>query len=367
VGDDVDLVGFAGTENNTSILTDAVFRSAGASGPVVAAPVTPEQALLGKHDSELIQIDGQLIGEDLASSDTTLLLTSGKNIFTAILPRNLAEPDSSAWKIGSVLRVTGICSVQLDAVSKVREGAAVPKSFRVFMRSPQDVAVLQGPSWWTPLHAVLLLALALIGTLVVLGWVVELRRRLVRQAILLREGEERFRHMALHDALTGLATRLLLQDRLEAAVETANRHQKGLAFLAVDLDKFKEINDTFGHLAGDKVLRVTAARLLEAVRKSDTVARMGGDEFVVLLPDLNDPQAAERIASNIVEALAAPISFAGLELPVSVSVGVCSAPVGQLDAEALLRSADAALYHAKAGGRNRFQVFTPQMDGPQAL
>jgi len=190
---------------------------------------------------------------------------------------------------------------------------------------------------------------------------VDLRRRVELQADLLRASEGRFRHMAHHDALTGLATRQLLQDRLGMAVETANRHKTGLALLMVDLDKFKEINDTFGHHAGDEVLRVTADRLLTAVRKADTVARIGGDEFVILLADLRDPHVAERIAANIVKNLAAPISFGELSLPVSVSVGLCTALAGELDAELLMKSADAALYQAKDNGRNRFQVFAAEM------
>jgi diguanylate cyclase (GGDEF)-like protein len=183
----------------------------------------------------------------------------------------------------------------------------------------------------------------------------------VRQTILIRESEQRFRHMALHDSLTGLATRLLLRDRLNAAVETANRHQKGLTLLMLDMDNFKNINDTLGHRAGDEVLRITAVRLLEVVRKSDTVARMGGDEFIVLLPDLSEALSANRFAAIIVKALAQPISFEGHEVQISASVGVCSASAGKLDAEALLRCADAALYHAKASGRNRFHVFTSEM------
>jgi diguanylate cyclase (GGDEF)-like protein len=270
----------------------------------------------------------------------------------------MTEHGSSPWKIGSKLRVTGICSVQIDARSHVREGYAVTKSFRVLMRSPQDVVVIEGPSWWTPPHILLLLALALAATLCVLGWVIVLRKRVQEQANLLRESESRFRHMALHDSLTGLATRLLLDDRLSTAVETAIRHETGLALLMVDLDKFKEINDTFGHHGGDEVLRVTASRLVHAVRKSDTVARMGGDEFVVLLSDLDDPVMAEGIAAKIVKSLAEPVHFAGREIPVSVSVGVCSSTACVLDDEALLKCADNALYQAKANGRNCFSVFS---------
>ena len=356
-GELIDIAGFASVEGSAPVLTDAVFRSVGAgvAVPVPAVPVTAEQALMGKYESQLIQIDGQLLSRDLASADTTLLLSSGKFIFKAILPQGLGSPGTTAWKNGSVLRITGICSVQIDAQRSVMGmGTAVPSTFRVLMNSPADVVVLRNPSWWTPVHAALLLASALCCTLAVLVWVMALRRRL-------RESEERFRHMAQHDALTGLATRLVLQDRLTVALEAAKRHHTGLALLMLDIDRFKNINDTLGHHAGDEVLRVTANRIVPAVRKSDTVARMGGDEFVVLLPDLIDPRAAENIAAKLVTVLSAPVSFGGRALAVSVSVGVCTASLGELDADALLRSVDAALYRAKAKGKNRFEVFIPGM------
>lgn len=366
VGDVADVAGFAGAENSTAALTNALFKRVESGVPVAAEPLTPEQALLGKHNSELVEVQGQLIGRDLASSDTTLMLTSGKFIFNAVLPKGIAGPETVAWRNGSILRIAGICSVQFDPqLSVLKDGVAVPSSFRILMRSPQDVVVVHKPPLWTPHHALVLLALLLTCTLVVLGWVMVLRKRLVQQAVLLRESEGRFRHMALHDALTGLATRVLLQDRLSAAVETANRHRTGMAVLMVDIDRFKGINDTFGHKAGDEVLRVTADRLVEAVRKTDTVARLGGDEFVVLLADLRDPQIAERIAANIVETMAAPVLFEELEVPVSASVGVCSALTGELDTDLLVRNADAALYQAKASGRNRFQVFTPEVTGKE--
>jgi diguanylate cyclase (GGDEF)-like protein len=233
------------------------------------------------------------------------------------------------------------------------------------MRSTADVIVLQQPPWWTPARALVLLALALTATLGVLVWVAVLRRRIQQQANLLRESEGQFRHMALHDALTGLATRLLLQDRLIVALDSARRHQKGLALLMLDLDRFKEINDTYGHSAGDEVLRITANRVLRTVRKVDTVARLGGDEFVVLLLDLTDLKAAERIAGEIVKTLAAPIPIAGHEVQVSACVGICTTVAGKLDADALLRNADAALYQAKASGRNRFQLFEPEVAATQ--
>jgi diguanylate cyclase (GGDEF)-like protein len=362
VGDLVDVSGFVETDNNAPVITDAVFRSAGNNHPVAPKPATAEEILQGGSGSELIQIDGRLIGYDLASSEVTLQLSSGDAIFPAILPKSLAGTGVNAWKIGSRLRVTGICSVRIiDVQSNVRAGVAVNESFRVLMRSPQDVAVLEGPSWWTPGHILVLLALALIATLCVLGWVMVLRKRVEKQTILLRESESRFRHLALHDALTGLATRLLLQDRLDVGVEAARRHKTGLALLMVDIDRFKHTNDTYGHQAGDEVLRAAAQRLLQAVRKSDTVARMGGDEFVVLLSGLRNPRMAEEIAASIVAALAVPVLFAGGQVPVSASVGVCTAFAEDLDVDFLLRNADTALYQAKARGRNCYQVFSSEM------
>lgn len=349
----IDMAGFASAEGSVPVLTDAVFKSAGSgvAAPVPAVPVTAEQALMGGYNSQLIQIDGQLVSRNLSSADTTLLLSSGRFIFKAILPQGLGGPETEKWKNGSLLRITGICSLQVDSqTAGLGVGTALPKSFRVLMRSPADVVVLQKPSWWTPVHAALLLTLALVVTLAVLVWVMVLRRRI-------RESEGRFRHMAQHDALTGLATRLVLNDRLTVALEAARRHHNGLALLMLDIDRFKSINDTRGHHAGDEVLRVTAERIVQAVRKSDTVARMGGDEFVVLLPDLIDPRAAENVAAKLVAMLSAPVPFTGRELLVSVSIGVCTAAPGELDPEVMLRNADAALYRAKARGRNCFEVF----------
>jgi diguanylate cyclase (GGDEF)-like protein len=359
----VDVAGFVEIENNAPVITDAVFRSAGENLPVAPMPVTAGQILKGGFASELVQIDGQLIGYDVASSDVILQITSGDTTFPAILPKSIAGAKSDTWKVGSRLRLIGICSVHvIDVETNVRAGIAVNESFRVLMRSPADVSILEGPSWWTPAHALVLLGLALTVTLVILGWVVLLRKRIELQANQLRESEQRFRHQAQHDSLTGLASRLVLEDRMKVAIESARRHQNGLALLMIDLDRFKETNDTFGHQAGDEVLRVTAERLLEAVRASDTVARLGGDEFVVLLPEIRDAHAVELVASNLVSSLSQPVQFAGNELKVSVSVGIGTAFAGEMDAEELLRRADAALYCAKDRGRHRYQVFSARPD-----
>jgi diguanylate cyclase (GGDEF)-like protein len=356
-GDEVDAVGYPALGETAHTLDDAIFRRLGAAPLPEPRVVTVKEALSGDFEGDVVRLNGRLIEQKRDWDQDTLLVDAGGTVFSAILPGELKEQPLAGLRDGSQIQLTGVCIISDTQASR---HFRLPKAFEILLRSPSDVAVIESPPWWTPSHAFLVLAFALTGTLVVLTWVVALKRRVRQQTILLRESEERFRHMALHDALTGLATRLLLQDRLDTALEAAIRHRTGLALLIVDLDKFKEINDSFGHQAGDEVLRATADRLLEAVRKTDTVARIGGDEFVVLLTDLHDAQIAERIAVSIVETLRVPILFQGGEVPATVSVGICSTAAGELDGAALFRGADAALYLAKASGRNCYRVFAPE-------
>lgn len=362
VGDLVDVAGFVETDNGVPVISDAIFRSLGNNLSVAPQSVTTDKILGGEFGSELIQIDGLLIGYDLASSDAILQLSSGDTLFPAILPKSLAGSDVRTWKVGSRLHITGICSFSTDDTNNVRSGVAVPRAFRVLMRSPADVTILERPSWWTPAHALILLGLAFTFTLFVLAWVVILRKRVGFQADQLRESEQRFRHLAEHDSLTGLASRMVLEDRLKEALKSERCNEYGVALLMVDLDKFKEVNDTFGHQAGDEVLRATAQRLRDAVRVSDTVIRLGGDEFVVLLSEIRDSHAVDLVAATLVSSLSLPVHFAGNELPVSVSVGIGTAFPGEMDSEELLRRADAALYYAKNCGRHCFQTFSAGLD-----
>ncbi|AXC13519.1 PAS/PAC sensor hybrid histidine kinase [Acidisarcina polymorpha] len=193
VGDLVDVAGFVEVNDNAPIVTDAVFQIAGSSRPMIPQLATADTILKGGVASQLIQIDGLLIGYDLASSDVTLQLSSGDTLFAAIVPKSLAGSEVSAGKIGSRLRVTGICSARVDTESHIRAGLTVIQSFRILMRSPADIAILQRPSWWTPAHATVLLALALMATLGVLVWVVVLRghiRSQLNEAGALREAAE---------------------------------------------------------------------------------------------------------------------------------------------------------------------------------
>jgi diguanylate cyclase (GGDEF)-like protein len=165
-------------------------------------------------------------------------------------------------------------------------------------------------------------------------------------------------HQALHDSLTALPNRQLLIDRLEHAQARAARAGTRVAVLFVDLDTFKDVNDTFGHAAGDVLLREAARRLLACIRAADTAARFGGDEFVVLLEDADSPRVSQ-IANRILEAMSEPFEIEGRELYIGASIGI--AVGGANAAEDLLRNADLALYRAKTKGRGQKQVFEPQM------
>jgi diguanylate cyclase (GGDEF)-like protein/PAS domain S-box-containing protein len=174
-----------------------------------------------------------------------------------------------------------------------------------------------------------------------------------------RRAEARIHELAFHDTLTGLPNRRLLLDRLNQALAQAKHHGRCLALLYIDLDEFKQVNDTLGHAAGDELLRVIARRLESVVRGGDTVCRQGGDEFVVLLPELAAAEDAAEVAEKILAAVIDPVLIRGQSMVVSASVGIAINPIdGNNDDDELMRMADKAMYDAKAAGRNTFQCFS---------
>ncbi len=177
-----------------------------------------------------------------------------------------------------------------------------------------------------------------------------------------KEREERVRHLAHHDALTGLPNRALLTDRLTQAIALAQRNDTRVAVMFLDLDRFKNVNDSLGHSVGDKLLHEVAVRLKAAMRASDTVSRLGGDEFVILMPDAQDQAAISTAARKVLEAVSLPYAIDGHELISTPSLGISVFPADGQDVETLLRNADAAMYHAKESGRNNFQFFTQDMN-----
>ena len=169
-------------------------------------------------------------------------------------------------------------------------------------------------------------------------------------------------HTAQHDVLTNLPNRLLLNDRITQAISRARRDSSFLAVLFLDLDGFKHINDSLGHAVGDQLLKSISARLVTAVRRSDTVSRQGGDEFVILLSEIALPQAAAASAKKILFSLNAPHALEGQDLHINGSVGISIYPADGEDAETLIKNADTAMYHAKEQGRNNFQFFKAEMN-----
>ncbi len=179
----------------------------------------------------------------------------------------------------------------------------------------------------------------------------------VRDITSRKQTEEKIRQMAYHDSLTGLPNRKLFSDRLSITLAQAQRNQQKVGIAMLDLDKFKDVNDTLGHDAGDLLLQETAKRLSAALRKGDTVARLGGDEFVLILNDLKGSDDVIQVAQKIVDSFRQPFPIGTRQLTVTTSIGIAVYPDDGIDEGNLLKNADIAMYQAKQAGRARFQIY----------
>ena len=177
-----------------------------------------------------------------------------------------------------------------------------------------------------------------------------------------KAAEEHMAYMAQHDFLTDLPNRMLLHDRLTQAIAHAEREQRKVAVMFLDLDRFKIINDTLGHLIGDKLLKIVADRIGNVARASDTVSRLGGDEFAIMLTHITDANDIATIAVKLLAAIAGPCVIDGNEIEVTTSIGISVFPEDGNDSESLIAHADAAMYQAKGSGRNNYQFFTHEMN-----
>jgi signal transduction histidine kinase/CheY-like chemotaxis protein len=187
-GELVDVIGFPITGAFTPSLSYATYETTGFQKPVPSVAVTADQALLGNHDAELVELEGQLVGQDESASDPHIVLSSQNHVFSAVLP---AESGARlpAWKRGTTFKIVGICSVKSanERAGILWDGLSSPASFRILLRSPKDVVVIKSPSWWTPAHAISMVGLAVVLTLVVLAWVFILRRRVEDQTHVIRQ------------------------------------------------------------------------------------------------------------------------------------------------------------------------------------
>jgi len=192
------------------------------------------------------------------------------------------------------------------------------------------------------------------------------RDRLLVAERVVAESQAKLQHLAHHDPLTGLPNLTLLRDRVQQALISAERRETKVALLFLDLDQFKEVNDTLGHATGDALLKHVANLLQSVVRASDTVSRQGGDEFTIVLPDVDDIDTVARIAEKVMEIASASARLNGYELPLSVSVGVALYPDDAGDFASLLQCADTAMYRAKAAGRNTYRFYDSRMNAEAA-
>ncbi len=375
LGTKIAVIGFAGSGTYSPILSEAAFQVIQPGRPVEPVSIRANEfvhrstfVVSAPYDAQVVRLRGQLL-ETTNQTDNTWLLRDGDTDFVAVLQRKGGGSPLHGIENGSIVSVTGVLSVQVNA-------SLEPTSFRILLRGPEDLEIVKTASWWSPLHALFALAGVLLVTVAMTLWGATLRRTVRQQTQMLRESEERFRKQAQQDALTGLVSRLFLHEQLREAISRAKWGGEKIGILMIDLDHFKEVNDTLGHHAGDELLCLVADRLRASVRKADTVARMGGDEFVVLLADLPDAAEAEMIGAKIVANVSASAEIAGRPMPISASVGVCLFPDGGQDVDTLLQNVDAAMYKAKAAGRNKYAVFgrplvvasvvAPQLAGARA-
>jgi diguanylate cyclase (GGDEF)-like protein len=368
-GTGIEAVGFPALGTYSPKLRGAVFRVLSFNQPVVPETIHADNFLKQgeafsyvPNDGQLVHLVGRLVSPLALPTEDAWLLNDGKADFAVYLMKRPGSPPPPSIENGATLSVTGIFVVMVDDDRQ-------PRAFHLLLRNPADLVVIERASWWTPQHLVIVLALVLSAAMATTLWSMLLRKRVWQQTQMLRESEERFRSQAQHDTLTGLASRSYLHEQLQAAIYRAGRSGKRIGLLMIDLDHFKEVNDTLGHHAGDELLRLVADRIRSSVRKTDIVARMGGDEFVVLLTDIGDSSEAELIGAKVVCSVSAPADIGEQPMLVSASVGVCTYPEGGADGDALLQNVDLAMYKAKAGGRNSFSVYTrldcrPVLDAP---
>lgn len=402
------------------VMTDSTVNVLEHNAPVSANRVTSESVLQGQFDSQVITIDGRLLSVVDSFEGRSLVLQAGPVTFNAQLGSPEALPLPLQLQEGSVLRLTGVCSSQVDPNRLYQLKGQPSLGFRLLLRSNRDVEVLRAAPWWNIRHAFAALGFLFAVILSALVWVTILRRRVRGQTEALLKAKEKadaighlarvmqdvsvlndftervpvsggdeiaqlgvgfnkmldelnqrdlakmaaerkLRNLAVTDELTGLPNRRLLSDRLTQSLAIAKREQHIVAILYIDLDGFKLVNDTFGHTMGDVLLEQVAQRLRSRIRESDTLARIGGDEFTVLLTRLHAREEATQVGRALLELLASEFDIDNHEIRIGASIGISLFPDDGTDGPNLLQQADSAMYAAKQNGRNQVMEYTADL------
>lgn len=420
-GEMIEVVGYPTLVGRYSpVMTDAVFRSLHHQGSIVPEVSSAERILEGRDDSMLVTVEGKLVAAVSVPSGATLILKTGVRNFTAQLDTSDLGADLGFLRNGSVLRLTGVCSTQVDSNHLYQLLEDNPITFKVLLRSPADITVVHAAPFWTLQATLILLAVCAASILAILMWVGALRKRVRLQMSALRRAEEtaqairdlsaamqnvtseqrfdaqvsvqgshdiaqlvvgfnrmlselqlrdrakrvaeaKLQHMALVDDLTGLPNRRLLSDRLAQSLKAAQRDGHKLALLYIDLDGFKPVNDSLGHTIGDLLLRQVADRLQSRSRESDTLARIGGDEFTLILSGIRSTPDAVEVAENLLETLTSPFTIDGHLIRIGASIGISLFPEHAVEGDELIQLADFAMYAAKRSGKNRIVEFSADL------
>jgi diguanylate cyclase (GGDEF)-like protein len=417
LGDLVEAIGYPTLVSRYSpVLTDAVVRSVGGTGHIVPKVATAESILEGHDDSMVVTVEGRLLMELNEPARKTLVLQSGVRTFSAQLDTSGLTTNLPQLGEGSILRLTGVCFTQVNPNKLYTLLEEDPSSFQILLRSPQDLTVVRSAPFWTLQTTLVLLTVLSLLIPVTLIWVGVLRRRVRMQMAALQKAAEtsqaiedlsismqnvskkqrfdtqvsvrgnediaqlvvgfnsmlaelqvrdrakkaaeaKLEHMAMFDELTGLPNRRLLSDRLSQSLARAEREGEMLALLYIDLDGFKLVNDTLGHSIGDRLLCQVAQRLRSRSRQSDTLARIGGDEFTLVLNNIQSESDAEKTAQSLLEALVPPFPIDANGIRIGASIGISIFPDQGIEGGSLLQQADYAMYAAKRNGKNRIVRF----------
>jgi diguanylate cyclase (GGDEF)-like protein len=350
------VIGFSALGDYTPSLHEAAFRKLGSGPPPAPRSVTAANALSGDFAGDLVQIDARLLNRKRTTDRYTLLMESGGIVFSAILQADPADRQLDL-RDGSRLLLTGVCTVTETHASR---HFRVPTAIQLLLRSPKDIHVVQKSPWWTPEHALYVFGATGVMVLCGLFWVAALRRQLRRligqRTSELEQSHRKFQIMATHDDLTQVWNRRAIIEILANELARCGREQSPLAIVLVDLDHFKRINDTYGHLAGDTVLRAVSQRFKSAIRPTDSVGRYGGEEFLLVMPGLPISDVEDRLLQIHQRVCGDPVPLGEhVSIESSCSLGVVCISGDVPSVEHAISEADAALYSAKARGRNRIE------------